>query len=283
MFCKKCGEKTPESQKFCSNCGTLFSNTPNDGTKKSLNIGIAIVVVLAIIGFIIYGSVNQDSVEKNNEALTSFNSGDSQGAVSQLQQAVKDVNTDDAKIMVLRNLAYVYESEGEYDQAYNTYIEALAYAREDTFDYYITSAEIARLEGKQNAAEISYNKAYQLKPNDFQINNSLALFYLDLDGLSTNYIDYPKALIHAQKAYDNDTEESEAGKQNLAIAHLFNGDYDKAILLFLSTNLNQHPYVAYWLGVAYMAKGDDVNAKFYFQKAVDAGIEVEQEVHDYLN
>ena len=40
--------------------------------------------------------------------------------------------------------------------------------------------------------------------------------------------------------------------------------------------------MAYWLGWAYAAKGDEINAKIYFQKALNAGIELEPEAYDYL-
>jgi len=297
MFCKKCGTKLNDNQKFCIKCGTSFSqstgseeNQTHHKNASSFNIKdnigkiITVVIILAVIGFGIYNSLDDEAVETNDEAMSSYDTGDSEQAIRQFEQASEEAVTTDTKIRILKNLAYVYETDGLYDQAYDVYLEALGYASEGSFDYYLISGEIALLEGKPNAAQLSYNKAYQLDPNDFQLNNSLALFYLDLEEVAPYYADYPKALIHAQKAYDNDTEKSEVSKQNLAIAHFFNENYDRTISLLSTTNLNQHPHIAYWLGWAYVAKEDIPTAKIYFQKAVDAGVEgMEQEVYDYLN
>jgi len=68
--------------------------------------------------------------------------------------------------------------------------------------------------------------------------------------------------------------------QNLAIAHLFNENYDRTISLLSSQGSD--PHIAYWLGLSYAVKEDEANAKFYFQRAVDGGVDVEQEVYDYL-
>ena len=139
------------------------------------------------------------------------------------------------------------------------------------------------LEIKPNAAYISYNKAYELRPNHFQINNSLSLFYLDLDEIAPYYVDYPKALKHAQKAYDVvTTDVKNIAKQNLAIAHLFNENYSQTIFLLSSFDFNKEPYLTYWIGSAYAAQEDEVNARFYWQKAADAGIEMEPEIYDFL-
>ena len=40
-------------------------------------------------------------------------------------------------------------------------------------------------------------------------------------------MDYPLALVHAEKAFKYDLEKSEIIKQNLAIAHFFNDNFDE--------------------------------------------------------
>ena len=47
-------------------------------------------------------------------------------------------------------------------------------------------------------------------------------------------------------------EKSEIAKQNLAIAYYFNEDFDQTISLLSTSNLTQHPYASYWLGLAYL-------------------------------
>lgn len=293
MFCKNCGNKSEGNQKFCTSCGTPFSTSteksetifskssppkPKGSTTGKI---VGIIVILVVVGLGIWGSMDDGAIEKNNQAISNFDSGNSEQAIRQFQQASQEATGSDTKLNTLKNLGYVYSSEGQYDQALQSFREALTYASEGSFDHYLVSGEIALLEGKPNAAQISYNKAYELRPSDFQINNALNLFYLDLESVAPYYVNYPKALTHAQKAYDVSTSDvKNIATQNLAIAHFFNENYDRTISLLSSQSSD--PYIAYWLGWSYAAKEDVTNAKFYFQRAVDGGVEVEQEVYDYL-
>lgn len=298
MFCQNCKKEYKNGQKFCTNCGMAFLNVNRQEIKTQdapsfsagnvadkINVGkiVRILIVVAIIGWIVYANLDESSIEKNNEGRTSFDSGDSQTAINQLQQASKDAVTNDTKINTLKNLGYVYATEEQNDQALASFREALGLTKKDTFDYYLVSGEIALLEYKPSVALINFNKAYELNSKDFQLNNSLALFYLDLGEVTSQYENYPKALSYAKKAYEYDTEKSEVSKQNLAIAYLFNDNFDQTISLLSTTNLNQHPYAAYWLGLAYLSKKDHINAKLYLQRALSAGIEMPQEILDYLN
>jgi len=297
MFCTHCGTQSEQESKFCTHCGKALSRDTNtdDATsvdhqpampakKSRFNTGniVGALVILAVLGIGAYNSRDEEAIDTNNEALSSFDAGDSETAIRQFEEALESAHTNDTKINTLKNLAYVYSAEGQYDLALNTFEEVLTYAKEESFDYYLIAGEIAELEGKPNAAHLNYNKAYQMNPNDAQINTSLALFYLDVEDIFPNYIDYPKALSYAQRAYDLDPDKTETSKQNLAIAHFFNENFDQTIVLMSSSNLDQHPYVSYWLGLAYALSGDDMNGQFYLQKAVDASIEMEQEVYDYL-
>lgn len=293
MFCKKCGKKSEGDQKFCTSCGVPFSTSAEKGepifsqssppNPKGSPIGkiIGIIVILAIVGLGIWGSMDDGAIEKNNQAISNFDSGDSEQAIRQFQQASQEATGSDTKLNTLKNLGYVYSSEGQYTQALQSFKEALTYANAGSFDHYLVSGEIALLEGKPNAAQISYNKAYELSPGDFQINNALNSFYLDLESVAPNYVNYPKALTHAQKAFDvSASDVKNIATQNLAIAHFFNENYDRTISLLSSQSSD--PYIAYWLGWSYAIKEDEANARFYFQRAVDGGVEVEQEVYDYL-
>jgi tetratricopeptide (TPR) repeat protein len=299
MFCKNCGKESEENQKFCTICGAKFLNINKEKKeilkvkplksvsrgKSSWGVGriITILAVLAIIGIGFHNDLDEDSIVKNNEGLSSFDSGDSLTAINKLQQAKKDAVSDENKINTLKNLAYVYTSEAQNEQALNTFKEALNLTKINSFDYYLISGEIALLEYKPNSAILSFNKAYELSPTDCQINNSLAIFYLDLEEMFPQYENYSKALSHAKEAYKFDTEKSEITKQNLAIAYYFNKNFDQTISLLSTSNLTQHPYLAYWLGLAYLSKEDHLNARLYLQKAVNGDAEVPQEIIDYLN
>lgn len=292
MYCKKCGKQSDDNQKFCIICGTPFFRVQKINTqpksslfkKSSFEIGkiIPAIVLIAFIGWGIYASLDDDSISQNNDALSSFDSGNSDQAITQFQQASQSAVTNETKINTLKNLGYVYATEGLNSKALSTFQKALNLTSNGSVDYYLISGEIALLEYKPNAALLSFNKAYELSPTDFQVNNSLALFYLDLEETAPQYTDYAKALSYAKKAYEYDIEKSEVSKQNLAITYFFNENFAQTISLLLTTNLNQHPYMAYWLGWAYAAQGDELNARLYFQKTIDAGIEIEQEAYDYL-
>jgi len=219
----------------------------------------------------------------NDAAISDLNSGNSSQAISHLQQASEGAITNDTKINTLKNLAYAYSTEGKNDLSLKTFKEALALASNDSFDYYLISGEIGLLERKPDLALSNYNKAYQINPNNFQINNALNLFYIDLDESAKSYANYPKALGYAQKAYEvSEASVKNIAKQNLAISYLFNKKYEQAITLFLSADLAKEPYANYWLGVTYVAKGDSANAKIYLKKAKDAGIKLEPELSEYL-
>lgn len=299
MYCHKCGKQNAEDNKFCKHCGAHLdehdkedkqekmekhtSHTSEKEQKKSSGWGkiITVVIILAFVGFGAYGSVDKEPIATNNEALTDYDTGDSKNAIEKFRQAANDATTDEVKIAALKNLGYAYSSEGQLTQSLNAFNEALPLATQDTFDYYLISGEIALLERDANKALTNYNNAYKLNPEDYQINNALALFHIDLDGVAPRYVDYNKALLYAKKA--NELSPSETSKQNLAIAYYFNDDYTETISILSTSNFTQHPYAAYWIGLAYVASGDDANAKIYLQTAIDNGAEVTQEIYDYLN
>ena len=277
MYCKNCGKESIIGKKFCTNCGTAFSidNVHSESTEqpkstvsnaeKKINKDsiIKAVVILLIVGGIVYSNINSSSIDKNNTALLSFDSGDSNTAISQFKEASQDAVGNDTKMNILKNLAYVYFSESKDDLSLNTFKEALSLAQEGSFDYYLISGEIALAENKPNSALLSYNKAYQLNPESYQINNSLNLFYIDIEGAYPELSDYPKALTYALKAYSLD--KSETAKENLAIAYFFNQNFDQTISLMLTLDLPKKPYAYLWIGWSYAGKGDVSNAKLYFK------------------
>lgn len=296
MFCEKCGTKVKEDAVFCQNCGTSFLNNQHiqapiipTENRSSWTMGrivkgvlIAAVVVVGII-LKITTSINNEAVSKNNSALTSYSSGSSEQAISQFQQASNDAIDNDTKRGTLINLAYVYASDSKNDLALKTFREALTLASGESFDYYLISGEIGLLENKPAIALSNYNKAYQIKSNDFQINNALNLFYLDLEDNAKAYANYSKALGYAQKAYEvSDETIKDIAKENLAIAYLLNKKYDQALSLLLSIDSTKKPYNNYWIGLTYLGKEDVTNAKIYFQKAKNAGITIEPEISKYL-
>lgn len=280
------------------NCGTAFSATgsaktttpppvrssmPTEPwtTKKALKVLAGVVVVGIIIFYRIQNAADSNAIDKNNTALSSFDSGNDTQAISQFQDAASNAATTETKITTLKNLAYVYETDSKNDQALTSFQQALKLTSQNSFDYYLISAEVALLQSNPNSAYINFNKALAIQPDDFQLNNSLAIFYMNLDGSSSDYEDYGKALTYALKA--NTISSSEVTRENLGIAYFFNKNYDQSISILSQTNVTQHPYVGFWLGYDYLGKNDPANVKSYFQQAINAGATPPKEVTDYLN
>jgi tetratricopeptide (TPR) repeat protein len=305
MFCKNCGTKSDGAKKFCTNCGTAFPvaaavaataaaprviRPPMPKEKWTVGRIIKTVVAVIFVGGLIFlkfglgaiNSIDSTAVDKNNAAQQSYQAGgDPNQAISQLQQASQDAVTNSTKLTTKVNLAYVYSSEGKNDLALSTFKEALSLAPADSLKYYLISGEIALLEDKPNSALIAYNKAYEKDPNDFQVNNALNLFYLDIADERTQYSDVSKALTYALKA--DQVQPSDITKQNLGIAYHLNKKYKLAISTFTSlSNITTQPYLAYWLGLAYAGDQQPANAKYYLKIAINGGVQVPQEVKDYI-
>lgn len=305
MFCKNCGTKMDEDASFCNNCGAtvagiekinkiehsippvVFAPAEENKVWKAGRIIKTILIIVAIaigIFFKFFNFFENEAVNTNNNALTAYDSGNSEQAISQFKQASNDALSNDNKINSLKNLAYVYATESKNDLALKTFQEALALTSKNTFDYYLISGEIALLNKDPESAKVAYEKAYAMKPNEFQINNALTVFYLDIEEIAPKYADYRKALTHAQKANEvSDKEIKNITKENLAIAYFYNEKYDQALPLFLSLDSVKKPYINYWVGLTYLAKEDATNARTYLLRAKNAGVEIDPEINKYLN
>lgn len=238
-----------------------------------------IVVGILVIGA--YFSQDDQAIETNNQALDNFDLGNNTEAIEQFKDAADQAVTDETKLDTLVNLAYVYWTDGQSELALQTFKEALALTKPESFDYHLLSGEIALEENNPAAAEEHYLKAYEMNPEDYQITNSLALFYLDLDSVAPEYTDYPKALTFAKKA--DALSDLKMAEENLAIAHYFNNEFDETIRLLKTRDFTVSPTLAIWLGLAYLGKDDEVNAKYYFKLGIENGADAPQEIIDYVN
>lgn len=296
MFCINCGQKATDQTKFCINCGeALDANedpTPTPPLHSTLNGAkgffqkinasalIKVIIGIVIIGFIVYANIDNNSVKTNNDALDSLNSGNSVDAISQLQSASQSALSDENKLNTLKNLAYAYSGEGQNDQALASFKEALPHAKIDSFDYYLVLGEVAYLEGKPSVAKQYYEKAYAMNQSDFQINNALALFYLDAEELYPQYADVVKGLAFARTAYNANM--TPITMSNLGVALVLNEKYQDALTYLVQINLQQHPYINLWLGLAYAATENVPKAKYHFQQYVNTGGETPPEITEYL-
>jgi tetratricopeptide (TPR) repeat protein len=201
--------------------------------------------------------------------------------IQQLQTAYSNATDNSTKVTTLKNLAIAYYRAGDTNTALSTFQEALGYTSTESFDFYFISGEIAELQNEPAATLADYNKAYAINSQDFGVNNELGLFYLDMNSTWTTYDDNAKALEYLQAAHN--LEANDVSSQNLAIAYYYNNDYQQTISLLMPLNITNHPSAAIWIGRAYAAENDSTDAKIYFQKGIDAGVQVPQDITDYMN
>lgn len=299
MHCTSCGKAAKkENQKFCTDCGTALSGLTKktglesstsksaEGSSKSawsLRQIISSIAILAFIGFGIISVFDEGAIDENDQGISSFNSGDSEQAISHFEQASDKATGNNTKVQSLINLGYVYASELQADKAVAVFKDALDSAEEESFEYYLLKGEIALLSGQADKALRNYHQAYSLSPDEFQINNALALFYLDIEGIAPEYVDYPRALEYAEKANEFvDPSVRNIARENLAIAHLFNENYYQTISLISESDTLREPYLAYYLGLAYLGLDDEKRARVYLQEADEAGLEMEPEIYQFL-
>lgn len=79
MFCKHCGNEVKDGVKFCITCGksTFIDETPKNKnflkyfTRKRVIIGVYVIVVAVVVGFIIFLYKPQSSDQKNQDIASS--------------------------------------------------------------------------------------------------------------------------------------------------------------------------------------------------------------------
>jgi tetratricopeptide (TPR) repeat protein len=245
---------------------------------------IRIVLIAVVIIGGVYAYLDEESIDKNNQAVSSFDSGDtSDEVVKQLQEAAEKSATKETKITALKNLAYLYESREEEELARQTFEKALREAKQDSLDYHLIKGEIAYLDNDFSQAGEHFRKAHQINPNDFQVNNTLALFYIDLENESPEVVNYPKALEHAREAYEkSDSDMKNTAGTNLAIAHYFNDNFDKTVELLKDRDFDKDPSLALWVGLAYLGEEDQGNARLYLKEAKQRGVDIGPDLEAYL-
>jgi len=295
MNCKNCGKKIRVGHKFCTNCGNECASGIGGklffGILKKIrrvfvlrvNSIIPILVIVFLMGNSIYSSLDESSIEKNNSGLSSYDSGNVELSINKLKEAKELALTSDSKMNASLNLAYVYFSEGRAEESLLSFKDALSYTKEGSFYYYLISGEIALAEARPDDAKFNYDQAYKQQPNNFQINNALSLFYLDISRVAPSYHDPAIAIQYAQRVFEfSDIGKKNNAIRNLAVARYYNEDFDDVISLLTGADYSGDAHSDYWIGLAYYGKDDDVNAKLYFQKAADGGIELGEEVVEYL-
>lgn len=276
---------------ICSNCNRreFLVKTLNDGS--NITITSLSKVKFLVIFFILFGvvvaaaaskNIEEAVLKKNDNGLQLIEKSSNYGEAAKIfDQAARESNDNENKIEILKNAAYSYVTNDDLSSALTKFKEALGLTQTGTYDYYLISGEIALIEEKPRVALYNFNQALSIHPNEYQVNNSLAIFYAGLDDETSSFVDYQKAVEYGEVA--NRLNPSETAKTNLGIIYVLSENFDKAISLLLKTNLNVSASKNYWLGLAYLGKKDFVNAKKYLQKSADMGMELDPQIESFLN
>lgn len=287
MFCSTCGIKfklEKDGSEICDEClqKGKHPETENIPEKKGFfgklsikNIGIGIVV----IGFILYKAFvfsNNSAIDEINPLLEKYNNGEisEETIIPALEKALSQHMTNENKLIMMKSLADAYYTNGDYQKSNEVSKEQLPLLEKDSFEYFVTKGDIFMLEENIFEAKKAYTQAYTKKPNDFSINNSLCVFHIEIDSS-------PESIKYCKKSY----ELNSGGliKANLAIAYIDNNQNDKGIALLESIDMQQNPYVAYWIGIGYFQNEDEINAKKHFQIASDNGFDIGEDIQEYLS
>ena len=186
------------------------------------------------------------------------------------------------KITLFKNAAYAYYSLGNIEKSIENFRHALDLTSDGSFQNALISAEIAELEQRTDDALAYYEKAYELDPTDYQVNNSLGLFYLGLESYTEPYSDYEKALVYTGKAYG--IEPNSTSRSNYALAKFYANEYDGALDLYQMNDLEVRSQDNMMVGFIYMIREEDELARQYLMKAIDLGLPAEdvEVVKEYL-
>lgn len=301
MYCKHCGKEVPNTSKFCTSCGKKIEiptetvkgepqnqDTPIIKTKiksesetKFKNVIGTIVGIGIFLAIVWYGSGDDTSISQNNKALESFDSGNTQEAILQIEEAELSAVSNANKINSLINAGYIYLSDEQSTQALTKFREAQNLSKNGSYEYYLVSGEIALLEKKPSVAIYNFEKAYEIDPNNYQAANSLGLLYLGIEDITESYTDYEKALLYLKKAHQY--SDLDLSKENLGMAYFFNEDYDTSLSYFFDTDYENDGLMNFWIGLNYLLKEDDLNAKYYFRQAQALGYPLSAEYIQYIN
>jgi len=199
--------------------------------KKRLSRGkiIAIVASIALVFAGYYFSSDRKAVEQSNEGVDLLEEGNVSGSIEAFEQALREAESDVVRLAILINMGNTLASTGDETRALDVFERALPLAEVNSYEYHLVSAEIALLKNDPGNSLSHYLKALEKDPRGAQINTAISYFYIDVDEEFPSYVDYGKAVQHAQVAQEAEPN-SNIANLNLGIAYIFNENYDQAIV-----------------------------------------------------
>ena len=208
---------------------------------------IYVVIVILAIGFILYSFVRRrknSSGKYNDTGLYYLDKAMYREAIEEFKNAAElESESNERKVMYLRNVGLAYHELDEYESAFYYKKEALKYCELNSYNYFIQKGDIGILTNDIDSAIINLRKALHINPEKLEANNSIGLIYLGDYG--EVYENLEKALFHNKKT--NQLHNDSVTKNVLARTYYLMKEYEKAEVLFREI---------------LQKNGDDLNSKF---------------------
>ena len=213
MKCKQCGTVNKAQAQFCSNCGAKLD--PSSKNKKIYIAIIAVIVVVAIVvgSIFIFGSSNTE--KQYNE---------------------------------LMDQAQRYVEEKEYQQAEETYLEAIdiepkkADAYVELADVYVTTDQVEKaVELLEEAKDVVYEDEREIiEDKEEEISNQVSIdqYIKFLKAVHDNPEDY----IDGQYGINGDIDESMFEENEFGIGDIGQDGVDEIIINYTTTSMAGNAY-----------------------------------------
>lgn len=135
------------------------------------------------------------------EAERLHDDGQSEQAIAKFEQLIASpLASDSQKAYALRYISLGYYELGDYPRSGEYAAKAAAFYPEGSYDYLVNMADAELMLGKVPEAVVRLKQAIALAPRKLAANNVLGLVYLGDNG--EQYVDYHKALVYNQAAYE---------------------------------------------------------------------------------
>lgn len=204
---------------------------------------ISTILLLASCGQIMKEA---ESRKNNAKGLKELNEGKFDDAILSFKIAIKNPNlSTETRATIYRNIAITFNEKRQEDSSiYYSKLAANCYDR-NSYEYLVNISDINLLTGKTQEALNNLNLAYEKKPNELEVNNSLGLIYLGDYGLE--FLDARRALKFNQKAFEINKDritEDVLGRNFFEL-----GDFDKAETHFKKLSIEYPEILMYKLNL----------------------------------
>ena len=225
--------------------------------------------------------------ENPKEVHTVKLSDEAQGIINRLRTSFENFSDKEKKLTFADSLAeifrkfHVYDSSAKYSLEMAELVPSaknLVKAGTAYYEAASSTADAERIAANSAKARELFDKALLEEPGNLEVKNKIAATYMVNN-------DAMQAVVVLREIISKDPENKQA-LTSLGLLSIQSGQYDKAIDRFekiLSLDANDAT-ACFYLGVAYIGKGDKSKGKGYLLKAKDLSSDAafDQSVDEYL-